>query len=63
MFHDRPLLERCFDGFVLPVLEYCSTVWCSAVNSYFKLLDRSVSGAQFLTRGVVECDIHIVNLL
>ena len=24
--HDRLLLERCFRGFVLPVLEYCSAV-------------------------------------
>ena len=29
-FHDRSLLGRCFRGFVLPVLEYCSAVWCSA---------------------------------
>ena len=26
VFHDRLLLERCFRGFVLPVLEYCSAV-------------------------------------
>ena len=33
VFHDRPHLERCFRGFVLPVLEYCSTVWCSASDT------------------------------
>ena len=27
VFHYGPLLERCFQGFVLPVLEYCSSVW------------------------------------
>ena len=27
VFHDRSLFERCFGGFVLPVLEYCSAVW------------------------------------
>ena len=27
VFHDRLLLGRCFRGFVLPVLEYCSAVW------------------------------------
>ena len=27
VFHDRSLLERCFRGFVLTVLEYCSAVW------------------------------------
>ena len=28
VFHDRSLLGRCFRGFVLLVLEYCSAVWC-----------------------------------
>ena len=32
IFHDRLLLMRCFRGFVLPVLEYCSAVWCSAAD-------------------------------
>ena len=32
VFHDRSLLGRCFRGFILPVLEYCSAVWCSAAN-------------------------------
>ena len=27
VFHDRSLLESGFWGFVLPVLEFCSTVW------------------------------------
>ena len=57
MIHDRSLLERCFQGFVLPVLEYCSAVWCLAADTYLKLLDRAVSGARFLTGGVFECDI------
>ena len=57
VFHDESLLERCFRGFVVPVLEYCSAVWCSAAETHRKLLDRSVSGARFLTWGVFECDI------
>ena len=57
MFHDRSLLERCFWDFVLPVLEYCSAVWCSAADTHLKLLDRAVSGAWLLTGGVFECDI------
>ena len=57
MFLDRPLHERCFLGFVLPVLEYCSAVWCLAADAHLKLLDRVVSGARFLTGGVFECDI------
>ena len=57
MFYDRSLLGRCYRGSVLPVLEYCSVVWCSAANTHLKLLDRAVSGAWFLTGGVFECDI------
>ena len=44
-------------GFVLPVLKYCSAVWCLAADTQLKLLDRVVSGARFLTGGVFECDI------
>ena len=56
VFHDRLLLVRCFRGFVLPVLEYCSAVWCSAADTHLKLQDRVVSAASFSTRGVFECD-------
>ena len=57
VFHDRSLLGRCSLCFVQPVLEYCSAVWCSAADTHLKLLDLAVSGAQFLTWGVFECDI------
>ena len=57
VFHDRSLLGRCFLGFVLPVLEHCSAVWCSAADTHLNLLDRAVNGARFLTVGVFECDI------
>ena len=57
MFHDKSLLERCFRGFVLPVLEYCSAVWCSAADTHLKLPDRAVSGVLFLTGGVFEFEI------
>ena len=57
MFHDKALLGRCFRGFVLPILEYCSAVWCSAADTHLKLLDRAVSGARFLTGSVFESDI------
>ena len=46
-----------FWGFAMPVLEYCSAVWCSAADTYLKLLNRVVSGARFLNGGVFECDI------
>ena len=55
VFGDRSLLLRCFRRFVLPVLEYCSTVWCSAADTHLNLLDRAVSGALFLTVGLFEC--------
>ena len=57
MLHDRSLLGRCFRGFVLPVLEYCSAVWCSAADTHIKLLDPAVSGARFLVGGAFECDV------
>ena len=50
------MIDR-FWGFVLPVLEYCSLVWCSAADTHLKLLHRAVSGARFLTGVVFECDI------
>ena len=57
VFCDRSLLVRCFRGFVLPVLEYCSVVWCSSSDTHLKLLDQAVSGARFLAGRVFECDI------
>ena len=61
VFHDRSLLKRCFLGFVLLVLEYCSAVWCSAADAHLKLLDRVVSGARFLTEGVLSVPLLIVD--
>ena len=55
VFHDRSLLGKCFRGFVLPVLEYCSAVWCSAADTLLKLLYHAVSGARFLIICVFEC--------
>ena len=44
-------------GFVLPGVEYGSAVWCSAADTHFKLLERVVTGASFITGGVFECNI------
>ena len=58
VFHDRSLLWRCFYGFVLPVLEYCSAVWCSAAETLLKLMDCVVCRwCPFLTGSVFECNI------
>ena len=48
VFQDELLIGRCFWGFVLPVLEYCSAVWCLAADTHLKQLDRVVSGACFI---------------
>ena len=45
------------DAFVLPVLEYCSALWCSAADTHLKLLDRVISGACFLPGGVLNCNL------
>ena len=57
VFHYRLLLQRSFWSFVLPVLEYCSAVWCSAGASHTKILDRVVRSAGFLAGGVLECNL------
>ena len=57
VFHDKVLIGRCFWRFVLPVLEYCSAVWCSAADTHLKLLDRVVSDACFLAGGMLNCDL------
>ena len=57
VIYGTSLLGRRFRGFVLLVLEYCSAVWCSAADTYLRLLDSAISGARFLTGGVFQCDI------
>ena len=62
VFHDRSLIGRCFRGFVLPVLEYCSAVWCSAADTHLKLLVRAVSGAGFYLEVCLSETLLIVDL-
>ena len=56
-------LRDVFLGFVLPILEYCSAVWCSAADTHIKLLDCAVSGDLFLTGCVLSVTLLIVDLL
>ena len=56
VFHDRLLLGRCYRGFVLPVLEYCSEVWYSAADTHLKLLDRVVSEESWFPVAVILRD-------
>ena len=55
VFHNRSL--RSFWSFVMPVLEYCSAVWCSAAVSHLRLLDRVDRSAGFLAGGVLDCNL------
>ena len=48
-FDSKKILARCFRGFVLPILEYCSTVWSAAADTHIKLLDCVVTRASFLS--------------
>ena len=57
VFHDRSILRRFFRGFILPVLEYCPAVCCSAADTHLKLMDREVCGAHFPAGVVLECDV------
>ena len=47
-----------FGVFVLPVLDYCSAVWCLAPDIHLKLLDPAVSG---VLASVRECPMHLLN--
>ena len=47
---------------LIPVLEYCSAVFCSAADTHLKLLDRVVSGASFLTELCLSVTLQIVDL-
>ena len=58
IFRDTSLLKKCFNTFVLPVLEYCSSVWCSAASSHLRLLERVVTSAKFLVSGELDCDLE-----
>ena len=53
---DCSIIGRYFGGFVLPVLEYCCVVWCSAADTNLKQLVLVVCGACFLAGGVLNCN-------
>ena len=57
VFHGRLLLLISFWSFLLPVLEYCSAVWCSAADSHLKLLDIVDRSSGFLAGCVLECNL------
>ena len=56
-FRDVAVLAKIFWEFILPLLEYCSTVWMSATSSHLLLLDRVVGRVSQLSGGSVSCDL------
>ena len=47
----------CFNSFMLPVLEYASVLWGSAVHTHLALLDRIVGRCAYLMNDVVPCNL------
>ena len=56
-FFDSDFVSICFWSFILPVLEYGSTVWASAAQCHLALLDSIVHRAISLTGGELKCDL------
>ena len=52
VFGDQLILQKCFNFFILPCVEYCSPVWCSAADSHLGLLDRNLNAIRFLIHGL-----------
>ena len=52
VFGDQSILLKCFNSYILPCLEYCSPVWCSAADSHFRLLDKNLNVIIFLITGL-----------
>ena len=50
-FGDKSILQKCFNYFILPCLEYCSPVRCSAADSHLRMLDRNLNAIRFLIPG------------
>ena len=48
VFGNHDVLLRCFNSFIPPCLEYCSSVWSSAADSHLKLLDKNLRACKFL---------------
>ena len=57
IFDSFEVVYRCFNSFMLPVLEYASVVWGSAANTHLALLDRIVGRCAYLMNDVVPCNL------
>ena len=57
MIWDNSIVARCFWSFILPILEYCSSVWMSVPVSHLSLFDRVVRSVFRLSGGAIRCDL------
>ena len=57
IYQDAELVARCFWSLLLPIVEYCSPVWSSAVDGHLNLLDSVVRKVTRMSNGVVQCDL------
>ena len=62
IFVDISVLFCCNYAFVLPILEYCSTVWGSADGCHLQLLDRQVYSVARLSPVSCHCVIDVMLL-
>ena len=58
IFDSVEVVYRCFNSFMLPVLEYASVVWGSAAHSHLALLDRIVNRCAHLMNDIVPCKLN-----
>ena len=57
IFDSVEVVYRCFNSFMLPVLEYAFVVWGSAAHTHLALLDRIVVRCAYLMNDVVPCNL------
>ena len=57
VFKDVVVVPKCFWAFILPLLEYCFTVWMAGASSHLLLLDRIIGRLSQLSGGSVSCDL------
>ena len=62
VFHDRSLVGRFFLGFVQPVLEYCSALWCSAADTHLNYKTVESVVPVFKLGVCLNVTLHIVDL-
>ena len=57
VFRNVAVVAKCFWACILPMLEFCFSVWMSAATSHLSLLDHVVGQVSQLGGGSVSCDL------